>query len=131
MRNFIKNNEVRPLELTTGTSDGINVGDYQAIVFLCQFAASDGDNGIIIQHSDEDDNYSTVEDGTIAVGHEDEAIVTEVYRPKEAWVRIDSVGAGENVDSGFYILVGPGEAPVTNDVAETIKSELLATPDDD
>ncbi len=133
MKNFIKNNVIRPLTLTTGTSQDINVEDCQGIVFYAaSFASANAANEVKLEHADaEGGSYTELTGSPVIVSHEDEMLVVEVHRPIKPWIRLDSgSGSAEDVDAGCYILYGIGKAPATNDVDEEIKSALLTSPAD-
>ncbi len=133
MKNFVKNNVIRPLTLTTGTSQEINVEDCQGIVFYAaSFTSADATNEMKLEHADaEGGSYTELTGSAVIVAHEDEMLVVEVHRPIKPWIRMDSgAGSAEDITAGCYILYGVGKAPVTNDVSESIKSTLLTSPAD-
>lgn len=114
----------------------VDMQGYEGIVALVKVAAIEaaGVNSIKMQQ-DTDAAGGTMADleGTsisIADDDDDQIFAIEVFRPKERYVRlyVTKDASHAMAESAEYILYGPKELPVDNNVDDLITSEIHASP---
>lgn len=134
---------VAALAYASGTADREGAGQsmvgYETITAIVHFAAINNSavTAIKMQQSDDDGNsdaYSDLE-GTkidVAGSDDDQIFYIEVVQPQKKYVRLyeDKDASNAVAESAIYILSGPRERPVTNNVTDLVTGELHVSPDE-
>lgn len=145
MHSLFKNCDIRRLKvdgtnyiLAAGTSDvdseAVDMLGYEGVAFVTlvgTLAASSAVTTQLQQSSDDADAdaYADLADSENAVSadtDDNKLLITEIYRPKERYVRQQTIrgdGGNSTIDGLFAILFRPGQAAV--DLHSTVKAAVF------
>lgn len=135
MHNLFKNCDLRRLKidgtnylLTAGTTDvdseAVDMLGYEGVAFVTMMGTLAASSSVTtqLQQSSDDaaaDSYTDIagsQNAASAVTDDDKFLITEIYRPKERYVRQQTIrgdGGNATIDGLFAILFRPGQAPVS------------------
>ena len=139
--NWLTSNKVlTALDYASGTADRtgaiMDMLGYEGIVAIVKCASVHNSATYSIKMQEDSDSAGgTMADLegtgiTIAGTDDDQLFMIEVYRPRERYVRlyVDKDASNACAESAIYVLYGPKELPVSNNVDDAVTSEIHASP---
>jgi len=120
---------------TDVTSTGVDMTDWDGVLFLTSYGTAAADNLIHVEQSSDNgssDTYADLEGGEIDLGGaSDEDQWVDVFRPKERYVRcIAQRGTSSTLETIWAIQYRGRSLPADNTTAGTIYGKTIISPDE-